>query len=181
MESLATLQQKYQSEVRSQLEKNLGLENVHRVPRLEKIVVNMGLGILDENAAKAHVAELASITGQKPAMTRARRSISNFKLRAGDTIGARVTLRRRMMYEFLERLIVAALPRIRDFRGVSRTSFDGHGNYTLGIKDQTIFPEIEPDDVNDTQGMDITFVTSTENDDEARELLKLLGVPFAEK
>lgn len=181
MASLATLQERYQVEVKPALRETLEIANVHRIPRLTKIVVNMGLGIRDENTRNAHVAELTAITGQKPAMTRARKSISNFKLRSGDTIGARVTLRGRRMYEFLERLIVAALPRIRDFRGVPPTAFDGHGNYTLGIKDQTIFPEIEPDDVGETQGMDVTFVTSTENDNEARALLKSLGMPFAEK
>lgn len=176
---MATLKEKYVKEVVPGLKEKLGMKNAMRVPRLSKVVVNMGMGIKDDGAMKTHVEELAQITGQKPQVTRSRKSISNFKLREGMPIGAKVTLRGVRMYEFLDRLINAALPRIRDFRGVSARAFDGRGNYTLGLKEQTIFPEIDPNHAGAPQGMDITIVTSTNSDDEARELLRLLGMPFA--
>ncbi len=177
--AMSVLRDKYKSEVVPKLQERLGIKNPMRIPRLAKVVVNMGLGMRDKDATKRLSEELAAITGQKPVLTKARKSISNFKLRQGTVIGAMVTLRGDVMYEFLERLIGAALPRIRDFRGVSAKAFDGHGNYTLGIREQTIFPEIDPDKVKETQGMDIAFVTTTDSDDEARELLSLLGMPFA--
>jgi len=178
---MATLKDKYDKEVMPQLCEKLGGRQRLSVPRVKKVVVNMGTGVMDKDEYQAHVDELAKITGQRPQIRKARKSISNFKLREGMTIGARVTLRGRRMYEFLDRLINAALPRIRDFRGISGAAFDGRGNYTLGIKDQTIFPEIDPDAVKGTQGMDITFVTSAADDRAAKELLKLLGMPFADK
>ena len=178
---MPTLKEKYKDEVVPALKEALGLTNPMRVPRLMKVVVNMGIGIEDKDAFKTHVDELGAITGQRPLVTKARRSISNFKLREGMTIGAKVTLRGVRMFEFLDRLINASLPRIRDFRGVSAEAFDAHGNYTLGIKEQTIFPEIDPNSCGTTQGMNITIVTSAESKPEAYELLKLLGMPFAEQ
>lgn len=178
---MARLKDKYQNEVAPALKETFGLGNPHQVPRIEKIVVNMGLGVADKDRLKACNDELTLIAGQRPQVTKARKSISNFKLREGMTVGAKVTLRGTRMYEFMDRLVNAALPRIRDFRGLSATAFDGRGNYTLGIREQTIFPEIDPNNVSITQGMDITIVTSTGNDDKARELLKLMGMPFAEK
>jgi large subunit ribosomal protein L5 len=173
---------KYTEEIRPSLIKGGKFKNVHQVPRLEKIVVNMGVSAkLEKTAIDDAVKELTMITGRKPIITRSRKSIANFKLREGQPVGCCVTLRRAAMYEFLDRLVSSALPRIRDFRGISPRKFDGRGNYSLGITDQTIFPEIELDKIKRTQGMDITFVTSTENDKEALELLKLLGMPFAEK
>ena len=176
---MPTLKERYAEEVVPALREELGLTNPLRTPRVLKVIVNMGLGIADKDAIKASADDLTTITGQKPILTKARKSISNFKLREGMTVGAKVTLRRDRMYEFLDRLINAALPRIRDFRGVSARGFDGHGNYTLGIREQSIFPEIDPNDVRDAQGMDVTIVTSTSADDEARELLTRLGMPFA--
>lgn len=175
------LRDRYANEVVPELKKTLGVANALRVPKVEKIVVNMGIGLADRDVFKAHNEELARITGQKPVVTRARKSISNFKIREGLELGAKVTLRGDRMFEFLDRLISAALPRIRDFRGVSAGAFDGAGNYTLGVREQTIFPEIDPDSTNESQGLDVTIVTSTDSDDEAFELLKLLGMPFAEK
>jgi len=175
------LKEKYVKEVVPKLMKELGITNPMRVPRLVKVVVNMGVGIAEKDAMKIHVEELTKITGQKPVITKARKSISNFKLREGMSIGAKVTLRGSRMYEFMDRMISAALPRIRDFRGLPADSFDGRGNYTMGIKEQTIFPEIDPNNVTAVQGMDITIVTGTEDDREARELLKMLGMPFAGK
>lgn len=177
---MTALRDKYDSEVTGALKESLGISNVMMIPRLQKVVVNMGMGCADKDHLKSSVEELGSVTGQKPVVTKARKSISNFKLRAGMDIGAKVTLRKTRMYEFLDRLINSALPRIRDFRGVPPTGFDGRGNYTLGIKDQTIFPEIDPNSSNATQGMNITIVTSTESDAEAREMLKLLGMPFSD-
>jgi large subunit ribosomal protein L5 len=142
-------------------------------------VVNMGFGVVEKEAINTFTGQLAAITGQKPVVTKARNSISNFKIREGMVIGAKVTLRGERMYEFMDRLISAALPRIRDFRGLSANAFDGRGNYTLGLKEQTIFPEIDPNHAGVSQGMDITFATTARNDDEARELLRLLGMPFA--
>ncbi len=178
---MARLKNKYQSEVVPALKESLGLSNPHQIPRIEKVVVNMGLGVADKDRLKACTDELTLISGQRPRITKARKSISNFKVREGMTLGAKVTLRGVRMFEFLDRLINAALPRIRDFRGVSATAFDGRGNYTLGVREQTIFPEIDPNSVSFTQGMDITIVTSTGKDSDARELLKLMGMPFAEK
>ena len=175
------LKEKYAKEGIPQLMKELGISNPMRVPRLVKVVVNMGVGIAEKDALKAHLDELGKITGQKAVVTKARKSISNFKLREGMSIGAKVTLRGARMYEFMERLITAALPRIRDFRGVPADSFDGRGNYTMGIKEQTIFPEIDPNKVTSIHGMDITIVTTAEDDREARALLKMLGMPFAGK
>jgi large subunit ribosomal protein L5 len=157
-------------------------KNVHQVPILEKIVINMGVSAaLDKGAVDDASKELGTITGRKPVLNRARKSIANFKLREGQVIGCHVTLRRDVMYEFLDRLVAAALPRIRDFRGISPRCFDGRGSYTLGVSDQTIFPEIEMDKIKRNQGMDITFVTTATTDAEALDLLKLLGMPFAEK
>ena len=177
---MAGLKDKYRSEVVPALAKTLGMENPMQVPRLKKIVINMGFDAsVDKDVVKAMADDLALIAGQTPIVTKARKSISNFKLREGMSVGAKVTLRGQRMYDFLERMIHAALPRIRDFRGVSPTAFDGRGNYTLGIQEQIIFPEINPDEVKRTQGMDITIVTSARTDEAARELLGMLGVPFA--
>lgn len=175
------LKEKYQQEVAPRLAESLGIKNPLRVPRLVKVVVNMGIGIVDKDAFKVHVEELGQIAGQKPIVTKARKSISNFKLRKGMNIGAKVTLRGARMYEFLDRFISAALPRIRDFRGLSPHGFDGRGNFTIGIREQTIFPEIDPNHAGAIQGMDITIVTTGRTDQEARELLKLMGMPFAGK
>lgn len=173
------LKEKYNSEVVPALKEQFGIGNVNRVPRLQKIVVNMGMGVAEKDAIKKCCEDLAAITGQKPVITKSRKSISNFKIRAGMPLGAKVTLRHAKMYEFLDRLIAATLPRIRDFRGVPTKSFDGRGNYTLGLKEQSIFPEMDPDKIAQPQGMDITIITSTSDDDEARALLKLMGIPFA--
>ena len=176
------LYEKYQKEVRDALRDKLQKKNVHEVPRIEKIVINMGVSAQLEKAAVDDAAkDLATITGQKPVIARARKSIANFKLREGQATGCYVTLRRERMYEFLDRLVATALPRIRDFRGVSRRSFDGRGNYSLGVPDQTIFPEIELDKIKRQQGMDITIVTNAANNADALELLKMMGMPFAEK
>jgi len=175
------LKDKYVNEVLPKLGRELNETNAMRLPRLTKVVVNMGIGIADKDQFKKHVEELAQLTGQRPVVTRAKQSISNFKLRAGMNIGAKVTLRGVRMYEFLDRLISAGLPRIRDFRGVPTNSFDGRGNYTLGVKEQTIFPEVDPNHVTAVQGMDITIVTSARDDRECRMLLSLLGMPFAGK
>lgn len=173
---------KYINEVRPALMAKRGYTNPHQVPRLEKIVVNMGVSAsLEKTAVDDAARDLALITGQKPVINKARHSIANFKLRKGQPIGCRVTLRRDMMYEFFDRLISVTLPRIRDFRGISPRSFDGRGNFSLGIAEQTVFPEIDLDKVKRTQGMDITIVTSAQTDEEAYDLLKLMGMPFAEK
>ncbi len=174
---------KYKEEIISQLKEQFQYGNVMEVPRLEKIVVNMGVGgaVQDSKLLEEAQTALATITGQKPSVRTARKSISNFKLREGMKIGAKVTLRGARMYEFLDRLISTALPRVRDFRGVHDKAFDGRGNYTLGIKEHTIFPEIDIDKVNRILGMDITFVTSAKTDKEAFELLKAFGVPFKKK
>src|SRR3989442_6688345 len=156
--------------------------NVHEVPRMTKIVVNMGISAsLEKSAVDDAAKDLALITGRKAAVSKSRHSIANFKLREGQPIGCRVTLRRDAMYEFFDRLVAAALPRIRDFRGLSTRSFDGRGNYWLGVNDQTVFPEIELDKIKRQQGMDITIVTSAPTDEEAMDLLKMMGMPFAEK
>ena len=178
----ARLYERYQKEVRETLKDKLKKKNVHEVPRMEKIVINMGVSASLEKAAIDDAAkDLSQITGQKPVISRARKSIANFKLREGQATGCYVTLRRDMMYEFFDRLVATALPRIRDFRGVSRRAFDGRGNYSLGVPDQTIFPEIELDKIKRQQGMDITIVTSARSNEDAFELLKMMGMPFAEK
>ena len=177
---MARLKKVYESSILPQLMKEYDYGNPHRVPRIEKIVINVGVGAAIDNPKRldSAVEELAAITGQRPMVTRARQSISNFKLREGMSIGAKVTLRGDRMYEFLDRLINVAIPRIRDFRGVPTRSFDGRGTYTLGIKEQLIFPEIDYDKVEAVHGMDITFVTSAERDDEAFALLAAFGMPF---
>jgi large subunit ribosomal protein L5 len=176
---MTRLKQKYNSEVVKKLRESGRYSNPMQMPRLTKIVVNASVNAsADRDALKAVAEELGMITGQKAVITKARKSIANFKLRTGMPIGAKVTLRGARMYEFLDRLLSAALPRIRDFRGVPR-AFDGRGNLTLGIKEQTVFPEIQPDHVKKTQGMDITIVTTAKTNDEARQLLELLGMPFA--
>ena len=175
------LQTKYETDVRAALTKSRGYTNVHEIPSIEKIVVNMGVSAsLEKGAIDDAAKDLQLITGRKAAISRSRKSIANFKLREGQPIGCRVTLRRYAMYEFLDRLVAATLPRIRDFRGISSRSFDGRGNYSLGIADQTVFPEVELDKIKRQQGMDVTIVTSAKTDAEALELLKLMGMPFAE-
>ena len=176
----ARLKQKYEKEIRSALVQEFGYVNPMQAPRLEKIVVNMGLGeaITNGKILDASVEQLAAITGQKPVVTRARKSIANFKLRQGQAIGCAVTLRGDRMYEFLDRLITVALPRVRDFKGVSPKAFDGKGNYTLGVKEQIIFPEINYDKVEKIKGLNITVVTTARNDEEGRVLLRHLGMPF---
>lgn len=174
------LQQRYQEQVLPELAKGLGRTNPMSLPRLKKIVINMGVGsaITEKKHLEEAVAALEQITGQKPVITKARKAIAGFRLRQGLPIGAMVTLRRQRMYEFMDRLIALALPRVRDFRGVSKTAFDGHGNYSLGLTEQLVFPELNPDKFTKIQGMNITFVTSTDSDDESRELLRLMGMPF---
>jgi large subunit ribosomal protein L5 len=176
----ARLRQRYQSEVLPALVKEFGYKNAMQAPRLDKIVVNMGLGEAINNGKiiDASVEQLAAITGQKPVVTKSRKSIANFKLRQGQSIGAMVTLRGERAYEFLDRLLSVALPRVRDFKGVSPKAFDGKGNYTLGIREQIIFPEINYDKVEKIKGMNITVVTTARNDEEGRALLRLLGMPF---
>ncbi len=177
---MAFLVEKYKTEVVPALIEEFAFGNPMEVPRLSKVVVNMGLGeaVQQPKIIEAATNELATITGQKPVVTRARKSIATFKLREGMPIGAKVTLRGARMYEFLERLIYIALPRVRDFKGVSDKAFDGHGNYSLGIREQIIFPEIEYDKVDKIRGMNITIVTTAESDDHARALLRNLGMPF---
>jgi large subunit ribosomal protein L5 len=176
----ARLKVKYNTEIRSALQKELGLDNVMAVPKIEKIVVNMGLGEATQNTKLLDplVADLGQITGQKPVTTKAKKSIAAFKVRAGMSIGAMVTLRNDAMYEFLDRLISIALPRVRDFRGVSTKSFDGRGNYTLGLRDQLIFPEVDYSKVEKLKGMNITIVTTATDDNSARALLRQFGMPF---
>jgi large subunit ribosomal protein L5 len=177
----ARLYEKYVKEVVPALKEKHKYTNIHQVPRMEKIVVNMGVSAsLEKSAIDDAAKDLTLVTGRKPAISKSRHSIANFKLREGMPIGCRVTLRRDTMYEFFDRLVAAALPRIRDFRGLSIRSFDGRGNYSLGISDQTIFPEIELDKIKRQQGMDITIVTSARTDAEALDFLKLMGMPFAE-
>jgi large subunit ribosomal protein L5 len=176
------LQEKYVNEVIPALKASRKYTNIHQVPKMEKIVVNMGVSAsLEKGAIDDAVKDLTMITGRKPVISMSRKAIANFKLRENQPIGCRVTLRREVMYEFFDRLVATALPRIRDFRGISTRSFDGRGNYSLGVADQTIFPEIELEKIKRTQGMDITIVTSAPTDDEALEFLKLMGMPFAEK
>jgi large subunit ribosomal protein L5 len=174
------LKKYYQEHAVPALREKLGVKNVHQIPRIEKVVINCSVGKEADRkvAVEDAAADLAKITGQKPVITKAKLAISNFKLRAGEPVGVKVTLRGRNMYEFLERLIKLAIPVIRDFRGVATRAFDGRGNYTLGIKDHTIFPEIELDKIKRNLGFDICIVTSARTDDEARELLRSLGMPF---
>ena len=176
----ARLKEKYHGEIKAGLQKELGLDNAMAVPKLQKIVINMGLGEATQNVKIMDplLADLGAIAGQKPVITKAKKSIAAFKLREGMPIGAMVTLRGDAMYEFLDRLISVALPRVRDFRGVSSKSFDGRGNYTLGLRDQLIFPEIDYAKVDKTKGMNVTIVTSATDDNGARELLKSFGMPF---
>jgi len=177
------LREVYNSEVRASLQKEFKFANVMQIPHLEKIVINMGVGeaVADSKKIKKAVEEMAKISGQKPVTTKAKKSIATFKLREEMAIGCKVTLRGNRMYEFLDRLIQVALPRVRDFRGVRPTSFDGRGNYALGLKEQLVFPEIAYDDVDDTRGMDIIICTSAKNDDEARSLLSGFQMPFQKK
>ncbi|OFK22456.1 50S ribosomal protein L5 [Olsenella sp. HMSC062G07] len=174
------LKEIYVSQVRDQLQKKFGYKNVHQIPKFEKIVVNMGVGeaATDSKAIEGAVADLRTITGQQPIVTRARKSIATFHLRAGQPIGAKVTLRGDRMFEFLDRLIATAIPRIRDFRGISPKSFDGHGNFSMGVTEQLIFPEIDFDKVDHTRGMDITIVTTAPTDEEGRALLEAFHFPF---
>ena len=177
---MARLQEKYREEVAPALKQHFGYKNVMEIPRLEKVVINMGLGDCKDNAKALEVAvgELATISGQKPLVTKAKKSIANFKVRAGMNVGAKVTLRGDRMYEFTDKLVSIVLPRVRDFRGVSAKAFDGRGNYSLGVREQLIFPEIEYDKIDAIRGMDINFVTTAKTDEEAKELLTLLGMPF---
>lgn len=176
----AQLKAHYQTVVTPEMIKARGYTNSMQVPRMKKIVVNMGFDSeMDRDTMKAIVEDLGRITGQRPKTNKSRKSISNFKLREGMVVGAKVTLRGERMFEFMERLVTAAMPRVRDFRGVSPRSFDGRGSYTLGLAEHTIFPEINPDHVKKVHGMDITFVTNAKTDEEARDLLQRLGLPFA--
>jgi large subunit ribosomal protein L5 len=180
---LPRLKERYVSQVRAQLQEQLGFENVMEVPRLEKIVVNMGVGAATQQPSlvEGAVRDLEVITGQKPAVTRARRSIAGFKLREGMAIGAKVTMRGNRAWEFLDRLISLAIPRIRDFRGLSPSSFDGRGNYTFGVTEQLIFPEVDYDRIDTTRGMDITICTTARNDAEGRAFLSAFGFPFRQE
>jgi large subunit ribosomal protein L5 len=177
---MARLRERYREEIAPAIRDQFGIENSMRIPKIEKVVVNMGVGEAVDNsrALDGAMADLATITGQKAQIRRARKSIAGFKIRDGMPVGARVTLRGERMWEFLDRLISIALPRVRDFRGVSPRSFDGRGNYALGLREQLIFPEISYDSIDATRGLDVAVVTTAETDDEARELLRRLGMPF---
>jgi large subunit ribosomal protein L5 len=179
---VARMKEKYVKEIRPVLQEKFGYKNVMEIPKLEKVVINMGLGeaIQNPKAMDAAVSDLTAIAGQKPIITRAKKSIAAFKVRTGMPIGCKVTLRGDRMYEFVDKLISVALPRVRDFKGVSAKAFDGRGNYTLGLKEQLIFPEIEYDKIDRLRGMEIGFVTSAKTDEECRELLRLMGMPFRE-
>jgi large subunit ribosomal protein L5 len=181
--TMPRLQERYDREILAALAQKFGRDNRLSLPKLSKIVLNMGVGkaLQDKERMKQSADHLGLIAGQRAQITKARMAVSGFRLREGNEIGCRVTLRGKRMYEFLDRLINVALPRIRDFRGVNPKSFDGNGNYSMGLTEQLVFPEIDPDKVTFTQGMDITFVTTTKNDDEARELLRLFGMPFREE
>lgn len=178
---MARLQDRYKQEIVPRLATQLEQENPHALPRLQKVVINMGVGAASQDRKRLEeaVGHLATISGQKPLITKSKKAVSAFRLRQGMEIGCKVTLRGTRMYEFLDRLISLALPRVRDFRGLSPKAFDGHGNYSLGLQEQLVFPEIDPDKVSHTQGMHITVVTSTDSDDEARLLLRELGIPFS--
>ena len=178
---MSTLKQKYVNEVAPALMKKFGYKSPMQIPKIDKVIVNVGAGEARENAKvlDAVVSDLAQITGQRPVITKAQKSVANFKLRQGMPIGAKVTLRAGRMYEFLDRLFNIALPRVRDFRGINGDAFDGRGNYSLGIKEQLIFPEIDYDKIDAIRGMDIVFVTTAKTDEEAKELIRALGAPFA--
>ena len=175
------LQEKYNNQVATAMMEKFGYKNIMEIPKLDKIVINMGVGNAKENpkGLEKAIEEMEIISGQKPVTTRARKSVANFKLREGMPIGAKVTLRADKMYYFLDKLVSVSLPRVRDFRGVNPNAFDGRGNYALGLKEQIIFPEIEYDKIDQVRGMDVIFVTTAKTDEEARELLKLLGMPFS--
>jgi len=177
---MARLKETYKAEVAPALMKKFGYKSVMQIPKLNKIVINVGAGEAKENskAIDSITTDISAITGQKPQVRKAKKSVANFKLRAGMPIGVRVTLRGDRMYEFVDRLFNVALPRVRDFRGINPNSFDGRGNYNMGVKEQLIFPEIEYDKIDKVRGMDITFVTTAQNDEEARQLLELMGAPF---
>jgi large subunit ribosomal protein L5 len=179
---MARLRDRYRQEIAPALKERFDIENPMRIPSLEKIVVNMGVGeaVVNSRALDGAMEDLAKITGQKPQLRRARKSIAGFKIREGMPVGARVTLRNERMWEFLDRFISVALPRVRDFRGISPRSFDGRGNYAVGLREQVIFPEISYESIDATRGLDVAVVTTTESDEEARELLRLLGMPFRE-
>ena len=179
---MARLKDKYLTEVVPALQQKFNYKNVMEIPRLEKIVLNMGLGDCKDNAKSLEIAgsELATISGQKPLVTKAKKSIANFKVRAGMNVGAKVTLRGERMYEFSDKLFSIVLPRVRDFRGVSAKAFDGRGNYALGVREQLIFPEIDYDKIEKIRGMEMIFVTTAKTDEEAKELLRLMGMPFAQ-
>ena len=176
------IKEKYLAEAVPALQQKFGYKNVMEIPRLEKVIINMGLGDCKDNAKalESAVAELTQISGQKPLVTKAKKSVANFKLRQGMNVGAKVTLRGSRMEEFMDKLVNIALPRVRDFRGVSAKAFDGRGNYALGVKEQLIFPEIDYDKVEKIRGMEMIFVTTAKTDEEAKELLRLLGMPFAQ-
>lgn len=176
------MKEKYIAEVMPAMQQKFGYKNVNQIPRLEKIVINMGLGDTKDNAKglEAAVSDLQTIAGQKPVVTKAKKSIANFKLREGMNVGAKVTLRSTRMYHFYDKLVNIALPRVRDFRGVSTKAFDGRGNYALGIREQLLFPEIEYDKVDKIRGMEMIIVTTAQTDEEARELLRLMGMPFVQ-
>lgn len=180
---MARLRTKYNSEITKAMMDKFNYKSVMEIPKIEKVVVNTGTGDIKDNSKSINVVveEMGLITGQKPVVTKAKKSVANFKLRQGMSIGVKVTLRGNQMYEFVDRLVNVALPRVRDFKGVNSNSFDGRGNYTLGVKEQLIFPEIEYDKVEVVRGMDITFVTTAKTDEEARELLKLFGMPFSKQ
>ena len=178
---MARLKEKYNEEIAAALKEKFQYDNVMQIPKLVKIVVNMGLGeaIANPKALDAAVGDMTQITGQKPIITKAKKSVAAFKVREGMSIGCKVTLRGDKMYDFCDRLVSVALPRVRDFKGVSAKAFDGRGNYTLGLKEQLIFPEIEYDKIDKVRGMEVCFVTSAKTDEEAKELLRLMGMPFA--
>ncbi|WP_255712880.1 50S ribosomal protein L5 [Rhodopirellula halodulae] len=178
--NIPRMQQRYEESIRSAMTEKFGYKNPHQVPRLQKISMNMGVGaaVGDKKVLDLAIDSMTQITGQKPVTTIARKSIAGFRLREGMPIGCMVTMRRQRMFEFLDRLISVVLPRVRDFRGISRKAFDGNGNYTLGLNEQLVFPELNPDKFIRPQGMNISFVTSAKTDDEARELLRLFGMPF---
>ena len=180
---MTRLQDRYEKEIIPAMMEKFGYTNIMQVPRLEKIVINMGVGEAKDNqkVLESAVNDLTLISGQKPILTRAKKSVANFKIRENMALGGKVTLRKAKMYEFADKLMSIALPRVRDFRGISAKSFDGRGNYSLGIKEQLIFPEIEYDKIDKVRGMDVIFVTTANTDEEARELLRFLGMPFAQQ
>ena len=180
---MARLKDRYNEEICKQMQEKFQYKNIMQIPKLHKVVVNMGLGeaIANPKALDAAISDMTAITGQKPIITKAKKSIAAFKLRQGMSIGCKVTLRGNRMYEFVDKLISSTIPRVRDFKGVSAKAFDGRGNYTLGLKDQLIFPEIEYDKIDKLRGMEVVFVTSATTDEESKELLRLMGMPFVDK